>query len=209
MRTRGVIGFCGFLLISVLLTISIICNSISGQLSGWELVRALLLVGYYMLASIAYIIRYPKVYQGRGFKEGVFPFIVAFALPLLIALSSDKEIAGTVLPGGPGLLAKDITLYPLKVLGAVIGISGIVLTIWALWHLRRSFAIAVSFSKLVKSGPYRWINHPMYCGEFMNLLGYWLGMTTPLGGIFLFVFGFGLISRASLENRCLSRIGFD
>jgi protein-S-isoprenylcysteine O-methyltransferase Ste14 len=41
------------------------------------------------------------------------------------------------------------------------------LTVWGMWTVRRSFSITVEARELVEHGPYRWIRHPIYCGEIL------------------------------------------
>jgi len=52
---------------------------------------------------------------------------------------------------------------------------GVLLTLWALLNLKRSFGIAPADRGLVVSGPYKYIRHPMYSGEMLTILGGALG----------------------------------
>lgn len=52
-----------------------------------------------------------------------------------------------------------------------LSIPGLLLSIWALAALGRSFSISPSDRGLVRRGPYRFIRHPMYAGELLSLLG--------------------------------------
>ena len=53
----------------------------------------------------------------------------------------------------------------------VVTLLGLLLVLWALWALGRSFGIAPADRGLVKIGPYRLIRHPMYLGELISLAG--------------------------------------
>jgi protein-S-isoprenylcysteine O-methyltransferase Ste14 len=53
----------------------------------------------------------------------------------------------------------------------VVTLLGLLLVLWALWTLGRSFGIAPADRGLVKIGPYRLIRHPMYLGELISLAG--------------------------------------
>ena len=52
---------------------------------------------------------------------------------------------------------------------------GLLLVLWALGTLGRSFGIAPADRGLVKDGPYRFIRHPMYLGELISLAGAVIG----------------------------------
>jgi protein-S-isoprenylcysteine O-methyltransferase Ste14 len=59
----------------------------------------------------------------------------------------------------------------LRLLGTVLWLSGAVLTLWPLWHLRRSFSIEPEARSLVTSGPYRFARHPVYAVYLLINLG--------------------------------------
>ena len=59
----------------------------------------------------------------------------------------------------------------LRLLGAVLWLSGAVLALWPLWHLRRSFSIEPEARTLVTSGPYRFARHPVYAVYLLINLG--------------------------------------
>ena len=49
--------------------------------------------------------------------------------------------------------------------------AGVALTLWALLALGRAFGIAPADRGLVRRGPYRFVRHPMYAGEWLGGLG--------------------------------------
>ena len=58
--------------------------------------------------------------------------------------------------------------------GAVICISGLYVTLWARWTLAGNWSSDVTFKEgheLIKSGPYRFVRHPIYTGLLMMCLG--------------------------------------
>lgn len=78
-----------------------------------------------------------------------------------------------------------IAWYPDRlpfVLGMV-GVIGYGLIFWSLLSLGGRFGIAAADRGLVKTGPYRWIRHPMYVGEVL-LRGAML-VVTPWPGLLL------------------------
>ena len=65
-------------------------------------------------------------------------------------------------------------------IGATICLFGLVMTLWARWTLAGNWSSVVEFKQgheLVKSGPYRFVRHPIYTG----LLIMFLGTATEIG----------------------------
>ncbi len=88
--------------------------------------------------------------------------------------------------------------FPLVLLAA-----GSAIVLFALWHLRGSFAVTPQARTLRASGPYRLVRHPMYVGNMISVLGIVCLIGTP-DAIFLAVALAGLqICRASYEERLL------
>jgi len=61
--------------------------------------------------------------------------------------------------------------------GIAIGLIGVFVEIWAVWHLRFAFATEPAARRLVMSGPYRLARHPIYTGACLAYLG--MLMTHP------------------------------
>ncbi|HTZ35055.1 MAG TPA: isoprenylcysteine carboxylmethyltransferase family protein [Stellaceae bacterium] len=84
-------------------------------------------------------------------------------------------------PGGPVL----------PVLGTLLVLGGLLFTVWARWHLGRNWSSTVAVKEahtLVRSGPYRWVRHPIYSG----LLAAFVGTALAIGAGYGFI-GFALI----------------
>jgi protein-S-isoprenylcysteine O-methyltransferase Ste14 len=60
---------------------------------------------------------------------------------------------------------------PLADVGLFLGITGLVVAIWSVLYLGRSFGILVVVRKVVLGGPYQWVRHPMYLGYICMLAG--------------------------------------
>jgi protein-S-isoprenylcysteine O-methyltransferase Ste14 len=71
-------------------------------------------------------------------------------------------------------------------------------------HLGRSFAVLVSVRKIVSSGPYAYVRHPIYLGYAIDLCGLLLATSS----IAMFTLAAGwvllLIIRARIEEEMLS-----
>ena len=92
---------------------------------------------------------------------------------------------------------------PAAVTGLLLSLLGYAVSIWALVHLGRSFAMLVSVRKVVATGPYAYVRHPIYLGYVIDLCGLLLTSFSP--AMLLLGAGFVafLIVRARLEEEML------
>jgi protein-S-isoprenylcysteine O-methyltransferase Ste14 len=82
----------------------------------------------------------------------------------------------------------------LRTLGSVLWLSGAVLSLWPLWHLRRSFSIEPEARTLVTSGPYRLARHPIYTIYLLINLGILLRhLTAPFAAVLVVWIGLLLV----------------
>jgi protein-S-isoprenylcysteine O-methyltransferase Ste14 len=89
------------------------------------------------------------------------PFVVAYALPPQLELADGLRVAGLA-----------------------IAVISAVFAAWAMWSLGRSYGIRMDLfegHRLVTSGPYRLVRHPMYLG----ILGFHLGASLAMGSLVL------------------------
>jgi protein-S-isoprenylcysteine O-methyltransferase Ste14 len=61
--------------------------------------------------------------------------------------------------------------------GILVGVTGVCIEIWAIWHLKFAFSTEPAARRLITTGPYRWARHPIYSGSCVAYLG--LIMTRP------------------------------
>ncbi len=97
-----------------------------------------------------------------------------------------------------------ISIFPaslgIQILGIVITAAGIGFAIWARLYLGGNWSAAVTVKvghQLVRTGPYRWVRHPIYTGMIFGLLGTAL-VQRQLGGlvaVVLFYMGFKIKSK--------------
>jgi protein-S-isoprenylcysteine O-methyltransferase Ste14 len=90
------------------------------------------------------------------------------ALPRVVALlGATLTVAMILLDRAPGSIALNVASAALILLGNYISIV-------AVMSLGRSLSIMPEARKLVMTGPYRFVRHPLYAAEEIAILGVWL-----------------------------------
>jgi protein-S-isoprenylcysteine O-methyltransferase Ste14 len=98
----------------------------------------------------------------------------------------------------------------LSVAGPIVMWTGLVVRIWAIVVLGRSFRVTVEVDpgqKVIDSGPYRWVRHPSYTGILLVLAG--LGLVYgnwPALAILLVLPAGVLIHRIFVEEAVLTEV---
>lgn len=128
---------------------------------------SLLTIIYLALIIVAYVRRGPAPPISRG---GWWTQVMALlGANLLIPLS--------MLP---------LTYPGLETLAVVTGLIGLAFSFWAVWHLGMAFSLVPEARRLVETGPYRWIRHPLYLAGFVIGLGLLaVAISPPALGLFL------------------------
>jgi protein-S-isoprenylcysteine O-methyltransferase Ste14 len=154
-----------------------------------ELLHHTLLMGFMLLMVAAYLTRTQAVGPARGFTERIFPMLVLFAGPVGI-LSLGQA-------GRP---------YQLDLVGVglLFTLLGYGISLWALWHLRSSFAIMAEARSPVTSGPYQYVRHPLYLGEQLTMLGLCMMIGTIPAVLFWSFFTALQLTRARIEEAKLA-----
>jgi protein-S-isoprenylcysteine O-methyltransferase Ste14 len=81
--------------------------------------------------------------------------------------------------------------------GIAFGIAGVLLEIWAVWHLKFAFATEPAARRLVTTGPYRFARHPIYTGGCLAYLG--LFLTRPTVAIAVVLLGWAFCVRMRMQ----------
>lgn len=102
------------------------------------------------------------------------------------------------------LLPLALRIHDETLVGQIITGLGLLLVLWALGTLGRSFGIAPADRGLVKDGPYRFIRHPMYLGELISLVGAVIGDASLWNIALIHVLLLTLLLRMRWEERALS-----
>jgi protein-S-isoprenylcysteine O-methyltransferase Ste14 len=91
-----------------------------------------------------------------------------------------------------------------KITGLIISFTGLILWISSMIELGSSFGVLPRKQKKTKTGIYRYLNHPMYIGISMTMLGISLANGSLQGLIFtLMILVPILIIRSRMESRIL------
>lgn len=100
----------------------------------------------------------------RGFTYFLHRLLVAAGFVLIFLDLPVSWFYHPLLPGTPWL----------PVLGVAIAVVGFAFAIWARSHIGRNWSSAVTAKvqhELIRSGPYRWVRHPIYSGLLLAILG--------------------------------------
>jgi protein-S-isoprenylcysteine O-methyltransferase Ste14 len=89
------------------------------------------------------------------------------------------------------------------ILGMVLLCAGTVLTMYAIVYLGRSFSIVPEARKLVTSGPYRFVRHPVYLFEEIAVFGISIQFAAPTSTLLFLVHGAIQFARLHYEEQVL------
>ncbi len=135
--------------------------------------RSLFILSFIALFNIR-IISQLRVRRGRGKAEirEKSPSLIAGSLAALVTLLFGAEYI--FFPGTFNFAY--LLKYPgaVRWLGAFLLLLGIMLLGTAHFHLDKSFhslVVTTEGQKMVKSGPYQWIRHPIYTAYLLNYFG--------------------------------------
>jgi len=147
-------------------------------------------LAFFVLMVVLFVVRLP----GRGSDRR--PVVVAVAM-----LGSYSILGGALL----GLHVGAVSRGSAWVLGSdLLVATGGALSLWSLFHLRRSFSILPEARRLVVDGPYSFSRNPLYLGELIAGIGVLLPAFGPIQALALAVFVACQWLRIGWEERVLA-----
>ncbi len=151
-----------------------------------NLTHRVLIVCFYVLLIIFYFIR-------SSAKSTTNLFVV-----------KTLAVSATFMPFAIPLLSRPITNPDIVLLANLVTILGMIITLYSLTALGRSFSIIPQARSLVRTGPYKVVRHPVYLGELIAILGIVLARFSISATAVFCLFTASQIYRALQEERVLT-----
>lgn len=141
----------------------------------------------------------------RAIERVSLPRRLYYTIPVVLGFyclfSSDIEI--------PWLQHRFLPRTPAMAISAtVITAAGLAFAIWARIHLGRNWSSAVSIKEqhqLIRSGPYRFVRHPIYTGMILATLGTALANGKVRGALGVLLVWFGFLVKSRMEEQFMAR----
>jgi len=108
----------------------------------------------------------------------------------------------------PGWLQLRLFTYEpsIQLLGVAITVAGLLFAVWARIYLGSNWSSAVTVKvghELVRTGPYRWVRHPIYSGLVLAMLGTAIANREVQGVIALLLAFIGFSIKSRIEERAM------
>ena len=91
---------------------------------------------------------------------------------------------------------------------ALLLVPGLLLALWAMLALDRSFSIAPAKREIVTRGPYQYMRHPMYAGEILSLIGVLIASFSLWNVALFLLFLASVMWRIYIEENLLGKDAF-
>ncbi len=162
-----------------------------------------LVISTFSLFILIYAFRGKALKKAEGFLENIFPLFVIF-LPILIY---ESYLFSKYYPSlfTPLIFVNSKTQPFLYALATLTMFLGNALNVWSLSNLKGSFSVLVQARNFVHSGPYRWIRHPLYMGEYLSTIGFTILVPSPFNITLSILFILLQNFRAGLEEEKLRK----
>jgi protein-S-isoprenylcysteine O-methyltransferase Ste14 len=151
----------------------------------WETALSVAAVAYLGLLLLTYWRKPPPLAERRDWRAVLATALAIDALGLSVSQPVTRPDAA-----GPavGLM-----------------LAGTVLAFWSAWYLGKSFSLLPQARRLVTTGPYRFVRHPIYLGGLLITLGeVWLRFS-PLVVVLNLLFVAAQVVRLRYEEEILER----
>src|SRR6516165_187298 len=155
MRSLGVLWFLGLAIFTAF-------TMTNANNTPTSLLAKSCLVMFYLIFCLLISIRPRAKAQAYGF----LPRLAAFV--------------GTYMPWTMVFFAALTSSALLNLMSSVCVIAGVALAIFTVLHLGKAFSLVPQARMLVRSGPYRWLRHPLYVCEEVAVFGTFLQFPSPI-----------------------------
>jgi protein-S-isoprenylcysteine O-methyltransferase Ste14 len=152
-----------------------------------QAVSRICLCVFYLVLWVLIVIRSPPIAEARG----VSPRLAAFV--------------GTYLPWSITFFGNTADAV-WHLLSSICVVGGTLLMLLTISHLGKSFSLAPQARTIVRTGPYRWIRHPLYLGEEIAILGTVLQVFAPVTVAIFFIHLAVQMCRIFYEERLLQQV---
>ena len=149
-------------------------------------VHQVLRVCFYVLIVTLLLIRRPSK-ASTGSRRATWAAYIGTFTPFLLILNGEPSVASDA------LTATSIVVITL----------GLGFSVYSLSYLGRSFGVVPKARKLVRTGPYRFVRHPLYVGEFVSFAGAVMAVLSPFSASLFVFFVMVQAYRATQEERVL------
>src|SRR4030095_14292923 len=145
--------------------------------NGWAWLDWGLNVSPFLLFGLSYVIRVPACSSAWRLREWLFPF---FCILLPVGVYESDSLQTMILNAKLSFFSGFTRRFPIdpfgswKVVSESLIVLGSILILWGLISLRKSFSIMAEAREFIRHGPYRWIRHPVYLGESLATLGWFI-----------------------------------
>jgi len=143
---------------------------------------------FQLAIAILVLVRYPRVAGTGGIYSRLVALFGSFFFLFFVPFLSRYELSPTA-----------------AILSILLMLSGSILATVVLLYLGRSFSILPEARRLVVTGPYRFVRHPLYATEMICMLGYIIQFTLWTSAI-LFLAQLAIqLERMRIEEQLLSK----